>query len=148
RYDGSSRFAKSHKWGLFPGVSAGWNMHMEDFWQPLQAYLSSFKLRSSWGKTGDDNLTIGDSQGAYATGFSYMGQVGIMNTVLANGNLKWETTTSFDVGADIGLFNNKLTLVLDYYNKLTDDRLFAKPLTSTTGFTSITSNYGSIRNEG
>jgi TonB-linked SusC/RagA family outer membrane protein len=148
RYDGSSRFAKSHKWGLFPGVSAGWNMHMEDFWQPLQAYLSSFKLRSSWGKTGNDNLTIGDSQGAYATGFSYMGQVGIMNTVLANGNLKWETTTSFDVGADIGLFNNKLTLVLDYYNKLTDDRLFAKPLTSTTGFTSITSNYGSIRNEG
>lgn len=148
RYDGSSNFARDHKRGYFAGVSAGWNAHMEDFWQPLQAYFSTFKLRSSWGQTGNDALTIANSQGAYATGYNYMGQVGILNTVLANGNLVWETTASFDVGADIGMFNNKLTLVLDYYNKLTSDRLFAKPLTSTTGFTSITSNYGSIRNQG
>jgi TonB-linked SusC/RagA family outer membrane protein len=148
RADGSSRFAEAHKWGVFPGVSAGWNLHLEDFFDPLSRYLSTFKLRASWGQVGNNELSIGDSQGAYSTGSSYQGGVGILNTTLANSNLIWETTTSFDAGVDIGLFNNRVTLLLDYYSKVTSDRLFSKPLDATSGFASIRSNYGSIRSRG
>ena len=148
RLDGSSRFAKDHKWGLFPGFSAGWNMHMEDFWAPLRNTLSRFKLRASWGQAGNNLLSFYDSQGQYSTGYNYMGNVGILNTTLANNALVWETTSSFDVGLDVGLFNNKLSLLLDYYNKLTSGRLFNKPLDASSGFSSIKSNYGSIRNSG
>lgn len=148
RKDGSSRFAKNHKWGVFPGISAGWNMHMEDFWDALKPVFSQFKLRASWGQAGNNLLTIDDSQGEYSTGYNYLGEVGILNTTLANNDLVWETTTSFDLGADIGLFDNRISLLLDYYNKLTSNRLFSKPLDAATGFSSIKSNYGSIRNSG
>lgn len=148
RKDGSSRFAKDHKWGVFPGVSAGWNMHMENFWAPLRPVISQFKLRASWGQAGNNLLTIDDSQGEYSTGYNYLGEVGILNTTLANNALVWETTTSLDFGADIGLWDNRISLLLDYYNKLTSNRLFSKPLDAATGFSSIKSNYGSIRNTG
>jgi len=148
RVDGSSRFAADHKWGLFPGVSAGWNVHNEEFWQPVSSYLSTFKLRTSYGQTGNNELSIANTQGAYSTGSNYLGQVGILNTTLANRNLVWETTTSFDAGVDIGIFNNKATILLDYYNKLTSDRIFDQPLDATTGFSNIRSNYGSIRSRG
>lgn len=154
RVDGSSRFAEDHKWGIFPGVSAGWNIHRENFWEPMSRYFSAFKVRTSWGQVGnnegdgDNVLSIADTQGAYSPGYNYNGQVGILNTTLANRNLVWETTTSFDIGADIGILNDKILLSLDYYSKLTTDRLFDKPLDATSGFGSIKSNYGSIRNRG
>jgi TonB-linked SusC/RagA family outer membrane protein len=148
RKDGSSLFAKNHKWGLFPGVSAGWNMHMENFWAPLRNTISQFKIRASWGQAGNNLLSIYDSQGKYSTGYNYMGNIGILNTTLANNDLVWETTTSFDAGLDIGLFENRVSLLLDYYNKLTSGRLFNKPLDASSGFSSIKSNYGSIRNRG
>lgn len=151
RRDGSSRFAEGHRWGLFPGVSAGWNIHLEDFWSPLRQSLSQFKLRASWGQAGnngDDELSIFNSQGQYKTGYNYNGNIGLLNTTLANRDLKWETTTSFDIGLDIGLFKDRISLLVDYYNKLTSDRLFDKPIDATTGFSSIKSNYGSIRNRG
>jgi len=148
RIDGSSNFAANHKYGVFPGVSAGWNVHNEPFWQPLTPYLSTFKLRTSYGETGNDAINYLDTQGSYSPGSNYFGEVGILNTRLANRNLVWETTTSFDVGVDIGLFSNRATLLIDYYNKLTSDRIFGKPLDATTGFSSITSNFGSIRSRG
>ncbi|MGN6415954.1 MAG: SusC/RagA family TonB-linked outer membrane protein [Pseudobacter sp.] len=148
RRDGSSKFSTEHKWGIYPGVSAGWNMHNEKFWKPLSAYVQKFKLRSSWGQTGNNEITIANTQGSYSTGYTYGGEAGILNTVLANNNLKWETTTSFDIGVEIGLLNNRLNVNIDFYNKITSDRLFDKPLDGSTGFTSIKSNYGSLRNRG
>jgi len=148
RADGSSRFAKDHRWGFFPGVSAGWNMNREEFFAPLANTFSHFKIRSSWGKTGNNELSVFDSQGRYATGYSYMGNVGILNTTLMNNNLVWEQTASFDAGVDMGFLDDRLTLLVDYYSKLTDRRLFDKPLWSQTGFTSIKSNFGSIRSRG
>ncbi|MDM1295916.1 TonB-dependent receptor [Sphingobacterium sp. N143] len=149
RMDGSSKFAKDKLWGYFPGMSAAWNVHREDFFQPLSnAGLSKLKLRGSWGRTGNNNIDPLDSRGRYATGYGYMGKVGILNTVLMNNTLVWERTTSFDAGLDLGLFNDRLTVLLDYYNKLTDQRLFDKPLSSQLGFGSIKSNYGAIRNRG
>lgn len=148
RDDGSSKFAQRNKWALFPGVSAGWNVHSEKFWEPFRKYVSTFKLRTSWGQAGQNELSLFDTQGEYSIGNNYLGEPGILNTRLANLDLVWETTTSFDAGADIGLLNNRFTLLLDYYNKRTSDRLFSKPLDATSGFSSITSNYGTIQSRG
>src|SRR5690606_14581174 len=135
-------------WALFPGVSAGWNIHRENFFQPLSKYFSTFKLRSSWGQTGNNDISVNSTRGAYSTGNNYGGEPGILNTTLPNRTLVWETTSSFDVGLDMGLLNNRVNILLDYYYKITTDRLFSKPLDATSGFSSITSNYGSILNEG
>lgn len=148
RADGSSRFAKDNRWGFFPGVSGGWNIHQEDFFKPLTPAFSQLKLRGSWGKTGNNALSVFDSQGRYSTGYAYMGHEGILNTALMNRNLVWEQTASFDIGVDFGLFNNRVMVLMDYYNKLTDRRLFDKPLWSQTGYNSIRSNFGSIRSRG
>jgi TonB-linked SusC/RagA family outer membrane protein len=147
RRDGSSRFAKNRKWGYFPGFSVGWNVHKESFFDAVDA-VSSLKLRASWGQLGNDGIDPGHSQGVYSTGYTYLGEAGILNTTLANDNLRWETTTSFDVGVDIGLFNNRVNILLDYYSKLTTHRIFDKPLDLSTGFSSIKSNYGSVLNRG
>lgn len=148
RVDGSSRFAANNRWGFFPGFSAGWNVHREDFWQPLSTIVNAFKVRSSWGQTGNNNLSVADAQGQYTAGLPYNGEVGIGNSVLANRNLVWETTTSFDLGLDLGLLANRLQVTAEYYDKITSNRLFMKPLWSSTGFASIRSNFGSIRNRG
>lgn len=148
RQDGSSKFSEDNKWALFPGVSAGWNVHNEKFFEPIKKYVSTFKLRSSWGQAGQNELSIFDTQGQYSIGNNYLGEVGILNTKLANKDLIWETTTSFDAGTDIGLFNDRLTLLIDYYRKRTSDRIFSKPLDATSGFSSITSNYGTIQSAG
>ncbi len=149
RDDGSSKFTEDHKWALFPAVSAGWNVHSEKFWEPIKDYVSSLKLRTSWGQAGMDDIEPSDAEGQYAvTGTNYMGEVGILNTVLANRDLVWETTTSFDAGADIGLFKDRFSLLLDYYNKITSDRIFDKPLDATSGFSTIKSNYGSVQTRG
>ncbi len=154
RKDGSSKFTDEHRWGLFPGLSAGWNVHSESFWDPLKAYISTFKLRSSWGQAGQNDLSVSNTQGEYnnidsdKNVYNYLGEAGIINTILANRNLIWETTTSFDLGADIGLFNNRMTVLLDWYRKRTSDRLFDKPLDATSGFANIKSNYGTIQTQG
>ena len=149
RADGSSRFAEDNKWGFFPGVSAGWNMHRENFYKPLEAIVSRWKWRASWGRTGNNNLSVANSRGEYKiTDTNYQGSVGILNTTLKNSQLRWETTESYDIGVDLGFFNNRLGLLIDYYNKLTFDRLYDEPLWSSTGFSSIKSNYGSVRNSG
>lgn len=150
RRDGSSRFAEDNLYGYFPGISAGWNIHSEPFWRNLGLgnIVQTLKLRSSWGQTGNNDLSIADTRGAYTTGNNYAGQAGILSTTLPNRSLLWETTSSFDVGVDIGLLNNRVSLLVDYYRKVTSDRLFAKPLDATSGFSSIRSNYGSLLNEG
>lgn len=148
RRDGSSKFSEDNKWGMFPGVSAGWNLHAENFYAPFKKYISTFKLRSSWGQAGQNNLSIFDTQGQYSIGNNYLGEVGILNTRLANRSLIWETTTSFDVGGDFGFFNDRVSLLVDYYIKKTSDRIFNQPLDATSGFSSITSNYGTIQSRG
>lgn len=148
RRDGSSKYAPDNRWGLFPGVSAGWNMHSEPFWEPFKPYVSTFKIRTSWGQTGNNDLLLTDTEGSYSPVYPYAGEVGILNTTVANSTLKWETTTSFDVGADMGFFNDRLNLVVDLYQKITDDRLYSKTLDGSTGFASIKSNYGSLKTRG
>lgn len=149
RADASSRFAEDKMWGVFPGLSLGWNMHKEDFFAPLSSTFSRWKWRASWGRTGNNNLSVADSRGAYSiTSSNYQGQVGILNSTLKNSQLQWETTTSYDAGIDFGFWNDRLNILVDYYNKLTSDRLYNEPLWYSTGFSSVKSNFGSIRNTG
>ena len=146
RRDGSSRFTEENQFAIFPAVSAGWNIHNEDFWQI--DWISRLKVRSSWGESGNNVLSMLDTQGQYGSGYNYAWNSGILNTRLANSSLVWETTQSFDFGADVGLLKNRINLYVDYYNKLTRDRLTSIPLAYQSGFTSILANYGTLRNKG
>lgn len=149
RADGSSRFAENHRWGYFPGASLGWNAHKESFFEPARKYVSKLKLRASWGRTGNNSISLADSRGLYGiTGTTYLGEVGILNTTLANADLVWETTESLDAGIDLGFFGNRLEFVVDVYNKKTFDRLYDNKLPATTGFSSIKCNYGSLGTKG
>lgn len=146
RVDGSSGFAENKKWGFFPAFSAGWNVHNEDFWN--LNYLNRLKIRGSWGQAGNlASLNLQHTQGEFATTI-YNGQGGVVNNILPNYDLTWETTTTFDVGVDMGFFNNRIDLFVDYYHKLTSDRIISRPLPQQTGFASIMDNYGSLLNEG
>lgn len=146
RVDGASQFSADNRFAFFPAISAGWNVHREDFWNSNT--FNKLKLRGSWGQTGSlAGLTTNDTQGQFGTR-SYNFQGGALLSKLANTNLKWETTTSIDIGADIGMFNNRLNILVDYYTKLTEDRLINRFLPQQTGFQSIRDNFGSLRNTG
>ncbi len=149
RYDGSSHLSPDERWRLYPGVSAGWNMHREKFWQPLSKVVSNFKLRASWGLNGSEtNLNYNDVYGVYKAGYDYEGQAGILNTTMGNLGLTWEQTRAFDAGVEIGLLDNRVNLVLDLYHKTTQNRIISKDLAHETGFASIKYNYGELVNKG
>ena len=148
RTDGSSKFYPTFKtrWGWFPSVSVGWNLNEEEWWndKSIQA-----KLRASWGVTGNQ----GDI-GAYAyqslasAGYNYKGLNGFILTSLGNEDLKWETTTQTDIGLDISFFKGALGFAADVFNKNTRDLLYAMPTMATTGFSSYTTNIGTMNNKG
>ena len=149
RADGSSRFADNHKWGFFPGASVGWNMHKEEFFEPVKNVWNKFKVRGSWGRAGNNNISIANSQGQYSiTGTTYLNETGILNTTLKNADLVWETTESFDVGVDFGFLKDRIGLVVDLYSKKTFNRLYDNKLWASTGFSSIKCNYGTLGTKG
>lgn len=149
RYDGASNLGSNYKWGFFPGVSVGWNLHREKFWETLPEGLLQLKLRSSYGVNGN-NSGLGDyqSQGQYSVGTRYGNIAAIQNTSLANEELKWEQSKTFDVGADIGLFQGRVNVLFDYYRRVTDNLLTSLSLPHSTGFSSILTNLGSLENKG
>ena len=151
RADGSSRFAKNNKWGFFPSLGFAWNVNDEK-WLKKKKWLEDLKFRASIGTVG--NQEIGDYRflSTYASTHYYFGN-GIKNTAyyrssLGNDNLRWETTTSYDLGLDVSLFKGRLGFVLDYYNKKTSDLLLLIPVEETTGFSNQLSNIGNVKNEG
>ncbi|WP_291911916.1 SusC/RagA family TonB-linked outer membrane protein [Chitinophaga sp. CB10] len=145
RYDGFSNFAPGNKYALFPSLSAGWNIDQEEFWKSNT--FSSLKLRASWGAAGLSGLSIADTYGDYDN-VSYALNAGIIRAGLSNPNLRWESTVTTDIAVDAGFFNNRLNLSLDFYNKLTKDRITTKPLPSEAPFGNITYNNGALRNRG
>lgn len=149
RADGSSRFAENHRWGYFPGASLGWNVHKEAFYGRLKNFMNKLKLRASWGQAGNNSLSLANSRGQYSvTGTTYLGKVGVLNTTLGNADLVWETTESLDAGVDLGFFNNRLELLVDVYDKKTFNRLYDNKLPTTTGYSSIKCNYGTLGTKG
>lgn len=149
RYDGASNLGENSKWGFFPGVSAGWNVHKEDFWSALPKTFSSLKLRASYGVNGNISQ-LGDytAQGTYAVGGQYAGGAVIQNTGIPNQDLQWEQSKTLNFGGDIGLLNNRVTVLLDVYRRVTDNLITTLTLPSSTGFTGILTNYGSLENKG
>ena len=149
RYDGASNLGASYKWGFFPGVSVGWNLHKEEFWSMLPENLLKLKLRGSYGVNGNiSGLGAYQAQGTYAVGSKYNGIAAIQNTVLANSELKWERSKTLDFGIDLGLFSERVNILLDVYRRVTDNLLTSMSLPRTTGFTSILTNLGSLENKG
>lgn len=149
RYDGASNLGNDYKWGFFPGFSAGWNAHKENFWKALPTAFSTLKLRASYGVNG--NLTLlgdYDPQGIYSTGPIYMGASVIQNTLLPNPTLRWEESKTLDFGADIGLFNNRINILFDVFRRVTDNLLTNLTLPPSTGFGTIRTNFGSLEGKG
>ena len=152
RMDGASKFAENQKWAFFPSAALAWRASEEAFLEGLSA-ISNLKLRAEYGRTGSQALSPYQSLAAYAAGASYtLGtteyQNGVVPSRVANPNLRWETTTQYNLGLDLGLFDGRLSATADYYHKRTDDLLYAKTLPGYTGYETQIQNIGSMRNEG
>lgn len=149
RYDGASNLGANNKWGFFPGISAGWNLHNEEFWNSLSGALNQFKIRGSYGVNGNiSGLSAYQAQGEYGVGNRYNNQAAILNTILANQDLKWEEAKTFDIGIDIGLLNSRINFVFDWFNRVTNNLLTDMTLPHSAGFGTIKTNLGSLRNRG
>jgi TonB-dependent starch-binding outer membrane protein SusC len=148
RTDGSSRFGADNRWGFFPSASVLWRVSEEAFMQD-QAFFGNLALRASYGVTGNQ-FGIGnfDSRGLWGGGANYNDLPGISPTQLENPELRWEQTDQFNVGADLGVIGDRLSISGDFYVKRTRDLLLNRPIPSTTGFTVFTSNIGNMENVG
>ncbi|MEZ5042846.1 MAG: SusC/RagA family TonB-linked outer membrane protein [Saprospiraceae bacterium] len=150
RNDGSSRLG-NNKFDFFPGVSFGYNLHKEEFFQAsaISKTISKLKPRISYGVNGNqDVLSNYGVYGAYGSQGVYNGQTGYANSTLPTLGLLWEKATTFNVGLDVSFFKDRLTLITDLYSRDIKDKLANLTLPFYTGFSSILTNNGSIRNKG
>ena len=152
RYDGSSRFAKGNRWGFFPSFSLGWRLDQENFLSDV-SWLTSLKPRFSWGKIGNQEISLFSYVNSVNLGRDYTFGSTVMQgaavTASADPNISWETTTMTNFGIDAGFFENKINLTLDLYNKYTEDILRPVNLPSQVGnWTGPTSNIGAVSNKG
>lgn len=150
RRDGTSRLG-NNQYGFFPGVSAGWNMHNEDFFKKskIASVVTKIKPRVSYGVNGNiDILSNFGVFGTYAGTSVYDTQTGYANTKLPLLDLKWERSTTLNFGLDLGLFDNRVTVIGDYFIRDVKDKLASLTLPLWTGFSSITTNNGTLRNKG
>lgn len=169
RNDGSSKFAKGHRHGWFPSVSAGWNISSEDFMESARHWLSFLKIRASYGKVGNQNIdnyrylspiTVDNTH--YFFG-QYMGPGGVYNggysttlenywgaypVRLGNMDLTWESSEQFDAGFDARFLNGKLTANFDFYQKNTKNWLVQAPILATAGTDAPFINGGNVKNTG
>ncbi|MCL6219425.1 SusC/RagA family TonB-linked outer membrane protein [Zunongwangia pacifica] len=150
RYDGSSKFGKNNKYAFFPSAGLAWNISQEDFLKDSDL-ISNLKLHTSYGLTGNSEIDPYQSLASVDSGtlllngsrepYAYVSSI-------ANPDLKWEKTSQFDIGFDLGLFSNALNLDISYYHKKTTDLLLNTPLPTSSGFSSIYKNIGSVQNQG
>ncbi|WP_460975144.1 SusC/RagA family TonB-linked outer membrane protein [Spirosoma knui] len=148
RADGSSRFGANNRWGTFPSASVGWVISDEEFLKPIQQ-VSFAKIRASYGVIGNNNI---GNYTSYAlvnntTNAVFGGNVatGAVVTSLANPNLGWETTKQFDLGLDLGLFNDRVQFIYDFYTKRTTNLLYNVQIPQEAGFGFFSDNIGEIK---
>ena len=153
RQDGSSVFAKNNKWAFFPSFSTSWRITNEPFMAGIKN-IADVKLRAGYGKTGSQAINPYQSLETYSGGITYnLNETEILTNgtlpgKLANNSLRWETTSSYDIGIDISLFKGELQLIADYYNKKTNDLLYDKEVPKYSGYADQVANIGSMRNSG
>lgn len=153
RADGSSKFPKANRWGYFPSISAAWNFNRETFLKGAH-WLSNGKLRLSWGTTGNNRVSdfasyaqlYSNVDTEYSFGNAYA--PGYIYGALPNKNLKWETTEQYNIGLDLGLFEDRINLIFDLYHKTTRDLLLHADLPYTSGFAKAYKNIGKMQNRG
>ena len=153
RADGSSKFAESKRWGVFPSISGGWRISKENFFSGLKSTISDLKLRASWGQLGNDKIpgyqyysTIG-TVGSPTLGGQAVSAVA--QNSYANPNIQWEVTTQTDIGIDASFLNDRLSVTADYYDKETTNILVQVPLVSSLGVANAPyRNAGQVSNKG
>lgn len=155
RADGSSNFAPGNRWGYFPSVSAGWVMTNEKFMEKALSWLDFLKIRASWGQNGNQNIA----------GFQYLANIafdskyffgdnknnvyaGAYPSILANTDIKWETSEQIDLGFDARFLSGRLSLAFDWYNKKTKDWLLVAPVLGSYGTGAPYINGGDVLNRG
>lgn len=157
RADGSSNFARGHRWGTFPSASLGWVMTNEKWMQGTQGWLDFLKLRASWGQNGNCNIAnfnyvsmvAFDMYGRYPFGNSKDGVTqGGYAVNLPNEDVTWETSEQWDFGIDARFFDQRLSLAADYYIKNTKDLLIQAPILDSYGLDAPYVNGGDVRNSG
>lgn len=154
RKDGSSRFGSNNKWGTFPSLSLGWRISDEGFFKNTVRFINDLKLRASWGRAG--NNSIGDyknvetyTSSAYSFGGnSSTAATGMIVAGIANPNLKWETSNTYDIGIDLSAFKNRINVTIDAYRKNSKDLLMNLPVLQASGFSSSLQNIGSMQTQG
>lgn len=146
RYDGSSRFGTDNKYGWFPSGAFTWRMKNEAFLKDI-SWLDDLKFRTSYGSAGNQSIGNFEARALYSKAGDYAGSAGISPN-LANSALAWERATTFDVGIDFAVINNRISSTIDFFDRQNTDLLLNKPLPATNGFTAIRQNIGKMQNRG
>ncbi|WP_343328418.1 TonB-dependent receptor [Polaribacter staleyi] len=153
RIDGSSRFGENNRFAQFPSLALAWNIHKEKFYNI--DVINQFKFRVGWGETGNQNIPNSAIFSSLSTSENYVlgndetTTIGLAPLSPGNLDLKWETTTTTNIGFDLGAFNNALTFTADYFIKTTSNMLLESPILQTSGYQSApTINAGEIENKG
>lgn len=150
RADGSSKFGDNNKYGIFPSVALGWNVDQEEFLKN-SSFLDQLKLRVSYGAIGNQAINPYQTQallGRTSYAWDNSGAFGYRPVSIGNPDLKWETSTTFNVGADFSIFKNRVFGSVEYYITNTSDLLAPQPLPNSTGFGGFTTNIGETQNRG
>jgi TonB-dependent starch-binding outer membrane protein SusC len=151
RSDGSSRFGETNKWAFFPSAALAWRISSESFMENVNI-INDFKLRASYGRTGNTALNPYQSLSRLGSQRTVFGGnndiIGFTPVNIANPDLKWETTDQMDVGFDLSLFDGRLGFTFDYYKKITSDLLASVPLPTSSGYNSVLRNIGEVHNDG
>jgi TonB-dependent starch-binding outer membrane protein SusC len=150
RLDGSSRFGADSKWGFFPSAGFSWLVSNENFMQNVD-FIDMLRLRTSYGVTGNTEIGVFQSLATIGSGTTLIGgerRSTSFTTRLPNPELEWEKTYQFNVGMETNMFNQGLSMEVDFYHKLTTDLLLNRPVPGTTGFTVIQDNIGAVSNRG
>ena len=153
RYDGSSRFASSERWGLFPAVSAGWRISEENFFKGIKPTINNMRFTAGWGRSGNQSVARNQFLGLFSQNSQYTfngAQVrGISQTRIPNRNISWETVEMINFGLHTNWFNDKIDATIEYFVKDSKDVLLAPPILGVFGTASVPDvNVGEIRNKG
>ncbi|MFR9519393.1 MAG: TonB-dependent receptor [Rikenellaceae bacterium] len=161
RADASSKFSAANRWGVFPSMSAGWNVSDEKFWRPMEDVVSIFKIRASYGTTGNQNFTSYSYSPTLEFNYDYSFgsysaeslSTGVIQVSYANPDLKWETSVQANLGIDLGFFNNKILFTADVYDTQKRDMLATVKLPPSAGATEgndalVVRNIGNMTNQG
>lgn len=153
RADGSSKFGTNNKWGYFPAFSVGWRIKEESFLKD-KTWVDDLKIRASWGITGNQSgINNFAARGLWSGGSSYADVLGtplpgIAPQQLGNDDLRWEKTSQTNLGLDVAVFNNRLSVSIDLYDKYTSDLLLQQPIPGASGFSRYWANVGEVSNRG